>query len=93
MGQSFPLRFGQRCTIMNIFIHMHTYTHTYLCRIKLFVVTEILVVSIVLKSDGMVEQVNKMDQVITIEGAKVTTPDVKCSNGYIHVIDTVLVPK
>lgn len=38
-------------------------------------------------------QVNKVDQVITIEGAKVITPDIKCSNGYIHVIDTVLVPK
>ena len=41
----------------------------------------------------MYEQVNKMDQAITIEGAKVTTADLKCSNGYIHVIDTVLVPK
>eukprot|EP01036_Dinobryon_divergens_P022343 gene22343-30588_t len=38
-------------------------------------------------------KVNKMDQAITIEGAKVTTADLKCSNGYIHVIDTVLVPK
>ena len=29
----------------------------------------------------------------TIEGAKIVTPDLKCRNGLIHVIDTVLIPK
>jgi uncharacterized surface protein with fasciclin (FAS1) repeats len=39
-------------------------------------------------------KVNKVDGEITIDGvAKVTQPDIKCSNGYIHVINTVLVPK
>ena len=30
---------------------------------------------------------------VTVNGAKVTTADVKASNGVIHVIDTVLLPK
>ena len=30
---------------------------------------------------------------VTVNGAKVTTVDVKASNGVIHVIDTVLLPK
>jgi uncharacterized surface protein with fasciclin (FAS1) repeats len=30
---------------------------------------------------------------VSVDGAKVTTPDVMASNGVIHVIDTVLVPK
>jgi uncharacterized surface protein with fasciclin (FAS1) repeats len=35
-----------------------------------------------------------MDSVITLDGSvKVTEANIKCSNGYIHVIDTVLVPK
>jgi uncharacterized surface protein with fasciclin (FAS1) repeats len=39
-------------------------------------------------------KVNKVDNIITLDGgAKVLTADVKCSNGYIHIIDTVLVPK
>eukprot|EP00597_Dinobryon_sp_UTEXLB2267_P004649 CAMPEP_0170068774 /NCGR_PEP_ID=MMETSP0019_2-20121128/7661_1 /TAXON_ID=98059 /ORGANISM="Dinobryon sp., Strain UTEXLB2267" /LENGTH=207 /DNA_ID=CAMNT_0010276579 /DNA_START=162 /DNA_END=785 /DNA_ORIENTATION=+ len=39
-------------------------------------------------------KVNKMDNVITLDGSvKVTEANIKCSNGYIHVIDTVLVPK
>ena len=29
---------------------------------------------------------------VTVNGAKVTTPDVEASNGVIHVIDTVLLP-
>ncbi len=30
---------------------------------------------------------------VTVNGAKVVTPDVEASNGVIHVIDTVLLPK
>lgn len=30
---------------------------------------------------------------VTINDAHVTTPDLECSNGVIHVIDTVLMPK
>jgi uncharacterized surface protein with fasciclin (FAS1) repeats len=30
---------------------------------------------------------------VTVNGAKVVTADVECSNGVIHVIDTVLMPK
>ena len=33
------------------------------------------------------------DGVVTLpSNAKVVTPDIKCSNGYIHVIDTVMMP-
>ena len=49
---------------------------------------------------GMVPTVNgqsldvKADAMgVTVNGAKVTTADVKVSNGVIHVIDTVLLPK
>ncbi len=31
--------------------------------------------------------------VIVVDGAVVTKPDIKCSNGVIHVIDFVLVPE
>ncbi len=30
---------------------------------------------------------------VTVNGAKVTTADINCSNGVIHVIDTVIMPK
>ena len=30
---------------------------------------------------------------VTVNGAKVTTADIACDNGVIHVIDTVLLPK
>lgn len=30
---------------------------------------------------------------VTVNGAKVVTPDILCTNGVIHVIDTVLLPK
>jgi uncharacterized surface protein with fasciclin (FAS1) repeats len=30
---------------------------------------------------------------VTVNGAHVTTPDIACTNGVIHVIDTVLMPK
>lgn len=30
---------------------------------------------------------------VTVNGAQVVTPDIACSNGVIHVIDTVLLPK
>jgi uncharacterized surface protein with fasciclin (FAS1) repeats len=33
------------------------------------------------------------NSVITVNDAKVITPDIVCSNGVIHVIDTVLVPQ
>ncbi len=49
---------------------------------------------------GMVPTVNgqsldvKTDAMgVTVNGAKVTTADVKASNGVIHVIDTVVIPK
>ena len=29
---------------------------------------------------------------VTVNGAKVTSADIECSNGVIHVIDTVLLP-
>jgi len=38
-------------------------------------------------------KVDKKDGTVTIDGTKITTPDIKCSNGLIHVIDTVLMPK
>eukprot|EP01041_Mallomonas_annulata_P014372 gene14372-30607_t len=38
-------------------------------------------------------KVDKKDQTVSIEGAKFLTTDIKCSNGMIHVIDTVLIPK
>jgi len=37
-----------------------------------------------LKVDGM--------HGVTVNGAKVTTPDISCTNGVIHVIDTVIMP-
>jgi uncharacterized surface protein with fasciclin (FAS1) repeats len=30
---------------------------------------------------------------VTVDGAKVVTTDVKTSNGVIHIIDTVMIPK
>lgn len=33
------------------------------------------------------------DGVVSVDGAKVTKADIECSNGVIHVIDTVLMPK
>ena len=30
---------------------------------------------------------------VTVNGAKVVTADIACTNGVIHVIDTVLLPK
>jgi uncharacterized surface protein with fasciclin (FAS1) repeats len=35
----------------------------------------------------------KGDGVIVVDGAIVTKPDIKCSNGVIHVVDFVLVPE
>ena len=32
-------------------------------------------------------------QGVTVNGAKVVTPDIECTNGVIHVIDTVIMPK
>ena len=37
-------------------------------------------------------KVGKQDKVITIGSAKVVTPDIKARNGYIHIIDSVLIP-
>lgn len=41
---------------------------------------------------GETIQVDATDGV-TVEGAKVVTADIACSNGIIHVIDTVILPK
>ena len=38
-------------------------------------------------------KVGKVDGVVTLDAAKVTNFDIKCSNGYIHIIDAVLIPK
>lgn len=37
-------------------------------------------------------KVAKGDNSVTIENAKVISTDIKCSNGLIHVIDTVMIP-
>jgi uncharacterized surface protein with fasciclin (FAS1) repeats len=36
---------------------------------------------------------NSKDGKLIVDGALVTKPDIKCSNGVIHVIDTVLLPE
>lgn len=33
------------------------------------------------------------DGEVTLDGVKILKADIKCSNGIIHVIDTVLIPK
>lgn len=33
------------------------------------------------------------DGEVTLDGAKIVKGDIKCSNGIVHVIDTVLIPK
>jgi len=38
-------------------------------------------------------KVAKTDVSVTIEGVKIVKSDLRCSNGIIHVIDTVLIPK
>jgi uncharacterized surface protein with fasciclin (FAS1) repeats len=38
-------------------------------------------------------KVDKRDQTVTLDSAKVIKTDIKCSNGLIHVIDSVLIPK
>ena len=38
-------------------------------------------------------KVGKVDGAITIEAAKAIDTAIKCSNGYIHTLDTVLIPK
>jgi uncharacterized surface protein with fasciclin (FAS1) repeats len=63
----------------------------------------------ILKNDLPVKEIKKLDLAPTMQGydlsihkngdkllvdtAEVTKPDVKCSNGEIQVIDTVLMPK
>jgi uncharacterized surface protein with fasciclin (FAS1) repeats len=41
---------------------------------------------------GAALDVNGMDGV-TVNGAKVVSPDIACTNGVIHVIDSVIMPK
>jgi transforming growth factor-beta-induced protein len=43
--------------------------------------------------EGRSLAINVRDSSVFIDGAKVTTPDVTASNGVIHVIDSVLIPK
>jgi uncharacterized surface protein with fasciclin (FAS1) repeats len=38
-------------------------------------------------------KVNKVDQVVSVDVAKIVKGDIKCLNGLIHVIDTVMMPK
>jgi uncharacterized surface protein with fasciclin (FAS1) repeats len=42
--------------------------------------------------EGSPVKVEVKDGVVTIAGAKVTKTDIACSNGVIHVIDTVILP-
>ncbi|KAK3102540.1 hypothetical protein FSP39_012058 [Pinctada imbricata] len=42
--------------------------------------------------EGKSIRANKYGEVITIDGAKVTKPDLRASNGVLHVIDKVLLP-
>jgi uncharacterized surface protein with fasciclin (FAS1) repeats len=43
-------------------------------------------------SEGTSARVEAKDGNVTIGGAKVIKPDIECTNGVIHVIDTVLMP-
>jgi uncharacterized surface protein with fasciclin (FAS1) repeats len=42
---------------------------------------------------AMPVKVNKVDQVVSVDIAKIVKADIKCLNGLIHVIDTVMMPK
>ena len=67
---------------------------------------KILLAHVVVEKSVMAADVVKMDgkkvngfeikvdgDKVTLGGAKVTKTDIKCSNGVIHVIDTVLIPE
>ncbi len=41
---------------------------------------------------GSTAKIEVKDGVVTIDGAKVVKTDIECSNGVIHVIDTVILP-
>lgn len=43
--------------------------------------------------EGDCLMVNCKDNLVIVDGAEVTKPDIQCSNGIIHVIDAVLMPK
>ena len=43
--------------------------------------------------EALAIKVGKVDQVISVGTAKVVKTDIKCSNGIIHVIDSVMMPK
>lgn len=43
--------------------------------------------------NGQSVTVNVKDDEVKIDNAKVVTPDIMCSNGVIHVIDAVMIPK
>ncbi len=42
---------------------------------------------------GQEVKIKVMDGKVHVDGATVTTADVKCTNGVIHIIDTVIMPK
>jgi len=42
---------------------------------------------------GQDEWIGVSDAGVTINGAKVVTTDIQCSNGVIHVIDSVILPR
>ena len=43
--------------------------------------------------EGDCLMVNSKDNLVIVDGAEVTKPDIECSNGVIHIIDAVLMPK
>ena len=43
-------------------------------------------------ANGQALEISAKDGVVMVEGARVTRADILCSNGVIHVIDTVLLP-
>jgi transforming growth factor-beta-induced protein len=43
-------------------------------------------------AEGDADKVVVKDGNVTIDGAKVVKTDIECSNGVIHVIDTVILP-
>lgn len=45
-----------------------------------------------LQGTTLAVKLNKNDNVLSLDSAKVVTADIKCQNGVIHVIDSVLIP-
>jgi uncharacterized surface protein with fasciclin (FAS1) repeats len=42
--------------------------------------------------EGRALSINKTSEGLQVGGAKITDTDIRCSNGVIHQIDTVLIP-